>query len=80
MSRSFRRTPITGVIHSDTEKSYKQDEHRRERSAVRQALRTTQDDAAVPHPKKYGNPWAGPKDGKRFWTDIAKWLPKWRRK
>lgn len=80
MSRSFRRTPITGITTSATEKPYKKDEHQRERTAVRQVLHTTQDDASVPHPKKYGNPWSGPKDGKRYWTNISNWLPNWRRK
>ena len=41
-------------------------EHQRERSRVRDALKT--DKEILPDPKQFGNPWSGPKDGKRIWT------------
>lgn len=67
MSRSRKKYPITGMTGSETEKEFKQQEHQRERSAVRDALRTEKD--LLPHTKEYGNPWSGPKDGKRLWTE-----------
>jgi hypothetical protein len=67
MSRSRKKRPVTGITKSETEKEFKQQEHSRERAAVRDALKT--DKELLPHPKEYGNPWKGPKDGKRFWTD-----------
>lgn len=65
MTRSRRKTPIFGNAMADSEKDFKQQEHQRERSAVRDALKV--DDTAIPAPKKFGSPWAGPKDGKHFW-------------
>lgn len=66
MSRSFRKTPITGMTTAASDKAFKQAEHRRARAAERAAL-TREDDP--PGPKAYGNPWGGPKDGKRWHAD-----------
>lgn len=30
----------------------------------------------MPHPKKFGNPWGGPKDGKNWWSE-RKWKKVW---
>jgi hypothetical protein len=62
MSRSCRKTPITGVTTAESEKAYKQQEHRRERAYVRDALRSGSEE--VPGSKEFGNPWSGDKDGK----------------
>ncbi len=67
MSRSRKKHPIIGMTTAETEKQFKQQEHSRERAAVRDALRT--DKEILPHPKEFGDPWDGPKDGKRIWTD-----------
>lgn len=75
MTRSRRRTPRRGVA-SNSDKPFKLVEHRRERRAVRIALWIGEE--PLPHPKKYGNPWSAPKDGKR-WFNPAKW-PKGMRK
>lgn len=75
MSRSFRKTPITGMTLSDSEKVFKVNEHQRERTRVKQTLVTFLDDTVLPAPKQFGNPWAGPKDGKTYWK-----FPGWRRK
>jgi hypothetical protein len=64
VSRSRRKTPRFGITTAESEKEYKQQEHSRERSAVRDAL-ITEDD--MPSRKKFGNRWGGPKDGKRYW-------------
>lgn len=67
MSRSRKKHPITGITMAETDKPFKQQEHQRERSAVRDALRTEKE--IVPHPKEFGNPWSSAKDGKQVWTD-----------
>lgn len=52
---------------SETEKEFKQQEHQRERANIRTALANIDDEGEVlPHPKQFGNPWAGPKDGRRY--------------
>lgn len=65
MARSRRKTPITGITTADSDKSFKQAEHRRERRAVKALL-----DAGVEPPpaKSFGDPWRGEKDGK-MWLD-----------
>lgn len=67
MSRSRKKKPITGITKAETKKEWKQQEHQRERSAVRYALKS--DKEILPHPKEYGNPLSGPKDGKVFWAE-----------
>ena len=64
MSRSFKKTPIVGAC-AQSDKGYKVAEHRRERTHVRVALRQAED-ADLPHPKLFGNPWDGGRDGKRY--------------
>lgn len=53
------------VRHRRLESVHDQREHRRERSAVRDALATGSE---PPHPKGFGDPWDGDKDGKRYVT------------
>lgn len=65
MSRSFKKTPIVGAC-AQSDKGYKVAEHRRERTHVRVALRQSQDGELLPHPKQFGNPWDGGRDGKRY--------------
>lgn len=65
MSRSRRKTPITGITMSDTEKWWKQLENRRLRRTVRRALVTEQ---PMPDQKAFCDPWLGPKDGKQFFS------------
>ena len=64
MSRSRKKHPVTGTTLAETEKKFKQQEHQRERSRIRDALKI--DDEVLPHQKQFGNPWDGPKDGKRY--------------
>lgn len=67
MSRSRKKTPITGITLAETEKEFKQQEHQRERARVRTALANLDEESDVlPHPNEFGNPWAGPKDGRRY--------------
>lgn len=70
MSRSRKKKPITGITLAETEKEFKQQEHQRERARVRTALANLDEDGDVlPHPKEFGDPWNGPKDGKQIWSD-----------
>lgn len=64
MSRSQRKTPIIGITTAVSDKPFKRDEHRRERSTVRTILHASADDLAVPMPRAFGDPWKAPKDGK----------------
>lgn len=67
MSRSRKKKPVTGMSLAETEKEFKQQEHQRERARVRTALANFDDEAGVlPDPKIFGNPWAGPKDGRQY--------------
>ena len=61
MSRSHRKTPIAGVTTAESDKFFKTTEHRRERRAVRVAIRAGEE---TPPPKAFGDPWRGHKDGK----------------
>lgn len=65
MSRSKRKVPIAGITTARTEKPYKVDEHRSERRTARTRIKSGRPDD-IPHPKVFGNPWNGPKDGKRW--------------
>jgi hypothetical protein len=68
MSRSRRRTKVFGITTVQSEKMYKAIEHRRERRAVRVALCEGRE---LPGPKEFGNPWNGPRDGKRYRPHAA---------
>lgn len=68
MSRSFRRTPIFAVTTAPSDKTFKAAEHRRERHAVKIAVRMERE---VPGGRRYGDPWRGEKDGKVFRGDCA---------
>jgi hypothetical protein len=68
MSRSRRKKKIFGISTAETEKQFKAQEHSRERANVRDALNS---DREIPHPKKFGNRWAGPKDGRQYWKKAT---------
>lgn len=73
MSRSYRHTPIFGVTTSASERQYKAAAHQRERHHVRQRLRIAMDDTDRRlHREPFGNPWAGPKDGKVYCSDVQR--------
>ncbi|MCK8786311.1 hypothetical protein M0638_18190 [Roseomonas sp. NAR14] len=65
MSRSRRRTPITGITSADSEKADK----RRANRAVRRALRqddVADPDAVLPGLRDVSDTWSMAKDGKRW--------------
>lgn len=63
MSGSRRKVPICGMTTAPSDKPFKQAEHRRERAAVKIAVRQ---DREPPAPKAFGNPACGDKDGKQY--------------
>lgn len=70
MSRSRRKTCIAGISNKTSNKSFKQAEHRRERHAVKQQLHCGYDEYELVHPRKYGNEWDSPRDGKMYFGDL----------
>ena len=67
MSRSRKKYPVVAATCAESEKDYKRAEHQRERHHVRQRLRVSVDDADRRlHRAPFGDPWGGPKDGKRY--------------
>lgn len=75
MSRSYRKTPITGMTTKGSDKLFKTAAHKRARRAAK-ALDLA--DTDPPTEKKFGNQWTAPKDGKG-WFDKAR-FPKLMRK
>lgn len=63
MSRSRKKTPIAGITTAASDKAYKTAEHRRERRAGKVSVAAGEDPE---HPKNFGNPWKGEKDGKTY--------------
>lgn len=67
MSRSRRRTPITGIACADSEKADKQMGHQRTRVAVRCAM--ARDVEALPDRRQTENLYDYAKDGKQWLGD-----------
>ncbi len=93
MGKSKRKTPILGITTSLGHKSFKESEHRAERSKVHTLLRNAvriidnietfiQNEILLPHPKEYGNEWASPRDGKSWHGHLENHpdFKKWMRK
>ena len=65
MSRSRKRTPVSGNTIAESDKWFKTASHRQERAAVR--VEHARDlEAEFPSPKAHGNPWKSQKDGKHW--------------
>jgi tryptophanyl-tRNA synthetase len=67
MSRSKKKTPVSGIAIADSEKSWKQKIHRLFRRKEKQAIRKEEDP-----PEKLEeieSIWEGPKDGKSRFDD-----------
>ena len=67
MSRSRKKIPITSwcTVKAGDMKSYKQQENRRLRRAVKQSLHVGEYEM-LPHRKEYGDEWISPRDGKCY--------------
>lgn len=59
-----RRSPVSGLATASSDKPFKVAGHGRERRTVRQVLRANHEDDALPSPRRFGDPWTAPKDGK----------------
>ena len=78
MSRSRKKTPITGMTTAESDKAWKQAASRKLRRTVRQRLLATDDGEAIPTMRyELVNPASSDKDGKQ-WLGNA--FPKLMRK
>jgi hypothetical protein len=66
MSRSHRKTPITGITTATSDKDFKWREHQRARAITREALSAGNENTL--HRRQTGNPWKSRKDGK-WWFE-----------
>lgn len=71
MARSRKKNPGHGATGSKSNKKFKRQEHQKERHLVKQKLREERFDE-LPDPKEFGNEWASPRDGKRYWLKPEK--------
>jgi hypothetical protein len=70
MSRSRRKTPITGVTTATSDHRWKKVASRKLRRAVRRHLKSTLDgDRFAGKRWDLVDPWSSDKDGKRYWRD-----------
>lgn len=69
MSRSRRKTPKGGITTAESEKKFKQFEHKKRRRHDNVLLDKVEEDG-YSSDKEFGNPWAGPKDGKVWHGDY----------
>lgn len=83
MSRSRKRTPIHGHTCAESDKPFKEREHRRERRVTKRAitgffagltaeqkvaaLAVDDDGLSLSPTRAFGNPWNSDKDGKSYW-------------
>lgn len=66
MSRSRKRTPITGITTATSEKHDKVAAHSRVRHRVRTVLQATPSADVLPHRRELSDPWTYAKDGKVY--------------
>ena len=64
MSRSRRKTPVTGITTAETEKDDKRFANRRQRRVNRELLESTGDDTRLKDRRETSDPWSMAKDGK----------------
>ena len=71
MSRSHRKTPITGITSATSEKQEKREANRKLRRQTREQLKTQPTDEPLPELREVSNTWAMSKDGKRYFDEEA---------
>lgn len=71
MSRSYKKTPYSSHTKAESDKPYKEQEHRRERRKVKHIITSAHDydDVIFPDKKDYGDEWNAPKDGKHYYQN-----------
>lgn len=77
MSRSYRKTPISGITTAESEAMDKRIWHKRMRARQRDRLMTDSESEPV-HTREVSDPWGMGKDGKRWVPDAYR--PKLMRK
>ena len=86
MSRSHRKTPVSGITTARSEAWDKQIWHRRLRARERTAITSLGDyddlDQRIPLVREVSSTWSMSKDGKFYHSPavLARWWPDWRRK
>lgn len=81
MSRSRRKTPVVPFTNAETDKPYKQQEHRRSRRNTHQVLNESWDgDDPRLFEENYGDPWSSMKDGRTYIPKDDEWYEKALRK
>jgi hypothetical protein len=78
MSRSCRKTPISGITSAESDHRWKAMASRKLRHRVKQVLEATLDgDRFAGKRWDLVNPWSSEKDGKHYWrTPDAKFMRK----
>lgn len=71
MSRSKRRTPITGVTTAESEAWEKAKWHRRHRREERARLKGEGTEYVARSHREHSSPWTMEKDGKTYWGSEA---------
>jgi len=79
MSRSYKKTPITGNTAAESDKQGKKIWHKSVRNKTKQILKSTHNDPdaleemSIPNEKElsYYGPWLWPKDGKKY---LGQWI------
>ncbi|RPI73311.1 MAG: hypothetical protein EHM38_00615 [Geobacteraceae bacterium] len=66
MTRSRKKTPITGITTAESEKAEKLAAHKRERRRVRQTIQSDPNAEILPHTREWSSPWLMAKDGKIY--------------
>jgi hypothetical protein len=72
MTRSRKKTPISGITAARSEKQDKRLANRKVRRAVKQALAASASLDVLPHRRELTSPWTMAKDGKT-WFDAARY-------
>lgn len=76
MSRSRRKTPISGIAIAPSEKEFKRLTNQNFRTKQREVLRKVKlsvdpNGVVLPYkPRDVENPWSGPKDGKSYFGHL----------
>ena len=68
MTRSRKKTCISGTTLCKSEKKDKVANHKRERKAVKQAM--SNGDEVLPHYRELSNPWSMGKDGRFYFGNY----------
>ena len=87
MSRSYKKTPVSGNTFAESDKQGKKIWHKQYRHKTKQILKSTHNDVDIledmniPNEKEVGlGTWSWPKDGKKYLGEWLKNNTEWIRK